>query len=36
MGWAEPVACIGEMKNAYKVLVGKPETDDSDGSTTLK
>jgi hypothetical protein len=25
MRWAGHVACIGEMKNAYKILVGKPE-----------
>jgi hypothetical protein len=23
--WAELVACTGEMTNAYRVLVGKPE-----------
>jgi hypothetical protein len=23
--WAENVACMGEMRNAYNVLVGKPE-----------
>jgi hypothetical protein len=25
MRWAEHVACIIEMKNAYEILVGKPE-----------
>jgi hypothetical protein len=25
MTWAEHVACIGEGRNVYKVLVGKPE-----------
>jgi hypothetical protein len=25
MRWAELVACIGEVKNAYKILVRKPE-----------
>jgi hypothetical protein len=25
MGWAENGARKGEMKNAYKILVGKPE-----------
>jgi hypothetical protein len=25
MGWAEHVGCIEEMRNAYKILVGKPE-----------
>jgi hypothetical protein len=23
--WTEHVACIGEIKNAHKILVGKPE-----------
>jgi hypothetical protein len=23
--WAEHVACMGAMRNAYEVLVGKPE-----------
>jgi len=25
MRWADHAACIGEMKNVYKTLVGKPE-----------
>jgi hypothetical protein len=25
MGWAEHVACMGEERKVYKVLVGKPE-----------
>jgi len=25
MRWADHVAGMGEMKNAYKILVGKPE-----------
>jgi hypothetical protein len=25
MGWAGPVACMGEGRNVYRVLVGKPE-----------
>jgi hypothetical protein len=25
MRWAGNVACMGEMRNAYKILVGKPE-----------
>jgi len=25
MRWASPVACKGEMRNAYRILVGKPE-----------
>jgi hypothetical protein len=25
MRWADHVACMGEMRNAYRVLVGKPE-----------
>jgi len=25
MRWMSYVACIGEMRNAYKILVGKPE-----------
>jgi hypothetical protein len=25
MRWAGHVACVGEMKNNYKILVGKPE-----------
>jgi hypothetical protein len=25
MRWAGHVACIGEMRNAYKILVGRPE-----------
>jgi hypothetical protein len=25
MSWAEHVALMGEMRNAYKILVGKPE-----------
>jgi hypothetical protein len=25
MNWAEYVALVGEMRNAYRVLVGKPE-----------
>jgi hypothetical protein len=25
MRWAAHVACLGEMKNAYKILVGKHE-----------
>jgi len=25
MKWAEDVACMGEMRNAYKILVRKPE-----------
>jgi hypothetical protein len=25
MGWAEHVACMGERRNVYRVLVGKPE-----------
>jgi hypothetical protein len=25
MGWTEHVALMGEMRNAYKILVGKPE-----------
>jgi len=42
MGWAEHVASVGEMREAYRVLVGKPqETDDlkdpgADGRTILK
>ena len=27
MKWARVVACIGEKRDAYKVLVGKPEKD---------
>jgi hypothetical protein len=27
MQWAEQVACIGEMRNLCKILVGKPEGD---------
>jgi hypothetical protein len=23
--WVEHVACMGEMRNAYRILVGKPE-----------
>jgi hypothetical protein len=23
--WIRPIACVGEMKNAYKILVGIPE-----------
>jgi hypothetical protein len=25
MRWAVNVACMGEMKNEYKIFVGKPE-----------
>jgi hypothetical protein len=25
MGWAEHTVHVGEMKNAYRILVGKPE-----------
>jgi hypothetical protein len=25
MRWAEHVACLGEMRNVYKILLGKPE-----------
>jgi len=25
MRWVGHVACMGEMRNAYKILVGKPE-----------
>jgi hypothetical protein len=25
MRWAKHAACMGEMRNAYKMLVGKPE-----------
>jgi hypothetical protein len=25
MKWAGHVACMGEMRNVYKILVGKPE-----------
>jgi hypothetical protein len=25
MGWAEHVACMRETRNAYRILVGKPE-----------
>jgi len=25
MRWTEHVACMGEMRNAYEILVGKPE-----------
>jgi hypothetical protein len=25
MRWAERVACMGEMRNTYKILFGKPE-----------
>jgi hypothetical protein len=25
MGWAGYVACMGEMRNTYKILIGKPE-----------
>jgi hypothetical protein len=25
MMWAENVACLGEIRNAYKILLGKPE-----------
>jgi hypothetical protein len=25
MRWVVPLACMGEMKNAYKILVVKPE-----------
>jgi len=25
MGWAEHVACMGDRRGAYRVLVGKPE-----------
>jgi len=25
MRWAKHVACMGEMRNAYEILVGKPE-----------
>jgi hypothetical protein len=25
MRWAGHVACMGEMRNAYKILLGKPE-----------
>jgi hypothetical protein len=25
MRWAEHIACVGEMRNAYKILVGKAE-----------
>jgi ribosome biogenesis protein Nip4 len=26
MGWAENVAGMGEVRNAYKILIGKPES----------
>jgi len=25
MKWVEHVTCMGEMRNAYKILVGRPE-----------
>jgi hypothetical protein len=25
LSWMEHVACMGEMRNTYKILVGKPE-----------
>jgi hypothetical protein len=25
MRWVRQIACMGEMRNAYKILVGKPE-----------
>jgi hypothetical protein len=25
MRWANQVACMGEMRNTYKILAGKPE-----------
>jgi hypothetical protein len=25
MRWAEPVACMEEKQNAYRILMGKPE-----------
>jgi hypothetical protein len=25
IGWANHVACVGEMRNAYRILVGKPQ-----------
>jgi len=25
MRWARHIACVGEMRNAYNILVGKPE-----------
>jgi hypothetical protein len=25
MRWAEHVICVGQVRNAYKILVGKPE-----------
>jgi len=25
IGWAGNVACIGEMRNAYTILIGRPE-----------
>jgi len=31
MRWAGHVGCMGEMRNAYKILVGKPE-----GKTVLE
>jgi hypothetical protein len=33
MGWAGEVVCMGEVRNAYKVLVGKSEEDKSLGKT---
>jgi hypothetical protein len=42
MRWAGHVACMGEIRNAYNILVGKPEgTDHSedlgiDGKITLQ
>jgi len=25
VGWAGHVTCMGEMRNAYNILIGKPE-----------
>jgi hypothetical protein len=32
MRWVRHVACMGKMKNAYKILVGKPEEERPLGS----
>jgi hypothetical protein len=29
VGWTECVACTGQMRNAYKICVGKPEGRDN-------
>jgi hypothetical protein len=33
--WAVYAACMGEMKNAYKILVGKPEGRKLEGDLTV-